>query len=367
MANISPSLPIITPKAMELPGEGRVNRYLTLEIARFLAALFVAVGHLAPISASMGCAAIPFNFDLPAKLPVLLFFVLSGFVIQGAHGGDAGKPDHLLRYAWRRACRLFPVYWVCILVPLYYFVPVSTAANLAGNLTLSPFVGRHFREMNAPAWSLRFEMSYYLMFGLMLIRPIRRPVFLLWVGAILVHWVLSVAGVKPDWPYHAWLAGPVVRFFGVHGFLFLAGMGAATLHARHCLPRPVLWRLLGGCALLLAFTLPFQRWGFDYPPTILEPLVGVLIAGLLLALAGLERFGALRPPGWSAWLGAMSYPLYLVHGCVLFLLSYHVGMLHMPCPRPLVTFFGMLGCSLVLAFGLAAIDRPFQRFARRLI
>ncbi|MBU6418707.1 MAG: acyltransferase [Proteobacteria bacterium] len=345
----------------------RADRYLTLEVSRFLAALFVAVGHLAPLSASMGCAAIPFNFDLPAKLPVLLFFVLSGFVIQSAHGDDAGKPRRLRRYAWRRCCRIYPVYWVCILIPLYYFVPVSSTANLAGNLTLFPFVGQNFREMNAPAWSLRFELSYYLMFGLLLIRPIRRPVFCLWVGAILAHWLLQLTGFKPHLPYGAWLAGPIFRFFGIHSFLFLSGMGAAALHARHRLSLPALWRLLGVCAVLLAISLPYQHWGFDYPPVILEPLIGLLIAGGFLALAGLERGGALRPPGWFVWLGAVSYPLYLIHPCLRFLLAYHVQFLHMPCPRPLVTFFGTLGCSLVLALIIAAMDRPFQRFARRLI
>ena len=40
------------------------------------------------------------------------FFVLSGFIIMHVHRGDLGRPGRFGRYAWRRATRIVPMYWV---------------------------------------------------------------------------------------------------------------------------------------------------------------------------------------------------------------------------------------------------------------
>ncbi|MDE2240167.1 MAG: acyltransferase, partial [Rhodospirillales bacterium] len=125
-----------------------VNRYLTLETGRFIAAFFVVVGHLHDFAALVGGGKMPRGTSLPPVMPVLFFFVLSGFVIQTAHGNDMGRPERLLRYGWRRFCRLFPLYWLSLLVPLYFLLRVTPTIHLIENLTLSPFANPHLQEFN---------------------------------------------------------------------------------------------------------------------------------------------------------------------------------------------------------------------------
>ncbi|MGE4483180.1 acyltransferase family protein [Acidocella sp.] len=344
------------------------TRYLTLEAARFIAALFVAVGHLSDFSALLGRGKMPLGFSLPPIISVLFFFVLSGFVIQTAHGKDTGQKA-LLRYGWRRFCRLFPLYWLSLLVPLYFLLRVTPPLNLIENLTLSPFASPHLQELNPPAWSLRFELTYYLMFWFMLLKRVRTPLILFWLTAITVHWLRGIYGIKVQLLFGHWQDGFDMRFLGVHGFLFLAGMGAAALHARLRLPAKLLWALLGLSLALLIALMPVQDWGYAYPPAALEPLTGLLLGGLILALAGLERGGHLRLPGWCAWLGAMSYPLYLIHASVSFLAGYEIAFVHPHAPRPatFLLFLVLLLAALALAAIIALIDKPFQRLARRLI
>lgn len=47
---------------------------------------------------------------------VLVFFVLSGFIIHYVHNKDIGRPHRLGRYLFRRFMRLFPSYWAVLLL-----------------------------------------------------------------------------------------------------------------------------------------------------------------------------------------------------------------------------------------------------------
>ena len=345
------------------------NRYLTLEIGRFIAALFVVVGHLNAFAALVGRGKMPPGTSLPPIIPVLFFFVLSGFVIQSAHGQDAGRPERLLRYGWRRFCRLFPLYWLSLLVPLYFLLWVTPPINLIENLTLSPFASPYLQELNPPAWSLRFELAYYLMFWLMLLKRVRMPLIAFWLVAIITHWIRGIYGIKVPLLFGHWQAGFDMRFLGVHSFLFLSGMGAAALHAKLRLPPAILWGLLGASVVALIAMLPLQDWGYAYPESALEPVVGLCLGGLILALAGLERGRHLLVPGWCVWLGAMSYPLYLIHSGVSFIAGYEIAFVHRGAPPPasFLLFFEMLLPTLVLAGIMAVLDRSFQSIARRLV
>ncbi len=58
-------------------------------------------------------SAIAFGFG---HAGVDFFFVLSGFIIMHAHTADIGKPERLYRYLWRRATRIYPIYWIVTLI-----------------------------------------------------------------------------------------------------------------------------------------------------------------------------------------------------------------------------------------------------------
>ena len=207
------------------------------------------------------------------------------------------------------------------------------------------------------------------MFWFMLLKRVRTPLILFWLTIVIVHWLRGIFGIKVQLLFGHLQDGFDMRFLGVHSFLFLSGMAAAALHTRLRLPAKALWSILGVSAVLLAAMLPLQNWGYGYPSAALEPVTGLLLGSLILALAGLERSGHLRPPNQCASLGALSYPLYLIHSSVLFIAGYEIAFVHPHAPRPpAILLFGLLLIStLVLAMAMALIDRPLQKLVRRLV
>lgn len=118
------------------------------------------------------------------------FFAISGYLIAGSR-----MRSTLLPYLWRRALRILPAFWVCLIGVAAVFAP--TAALIAGetyrvesgigyvlrNAALSinqwgiddtlmsvPFTG----VWNSPLWTLFFEFAAYIVCGLILTVPALR-------------------------------------------------------------------------------------------------------------------------------------------------------------------------------------------------
>jgi exopolysaccharide production protein ExoZ len=144
------------------------RRLVSLECARFAAALCVGTDHIVSFTAALRGGPVLHGFNLPPIIAVLFFFVLSGFVIYTAHHADFGDVRRLPRYVWRRACRIYPVYWLSLIAPLYFLWTQCSGVYLLDIATLSPF-NNGITELTPPAWSLRFELAFYLMFGLALL------------------------------------------------------------------------------------------------------------------------------------------------------------------------------------------------------
>src|SRR5258708_884314 len=105
----------------------RPMRFLTLEIARGIAASMVALSHAASLVAEPRyLGSTPFGDRLAnMNVGVDFFFVLSGFIITFVHWDDVGRSGRLARYASRRFTRVFPPYWVIltVIVVIYQAVP----------------------------------------------------------------------------------------------------------------------------------------------------------------------------------------------------------------------------------------------------
>ncbi|WP_234731062.1 acyltransferase family protein [Acidocella facilis] len=345
------------------------NRFLTLEIARFIAAFCVATDHLAGLATRNGTGGMPDHISLPPFAAVLFFFVLSGFVIQNAHARDYGQPAALPRYLWRRIWRIYPLYWLSLIMPLWFLWHGSSLTYLSQIISLAPITPFSMPEANPPAWSLRFEVAFYLVFALTLIPRIGRWVLGLWLAALLLVWFPHPFDAVTKSYFHELPPGFAWYFFGLHNLLFLCGMGAATLLIRHRLPPACLWALLATCVLAILPLLAQQNWGFTAPGRIVEGFTGLAFAGLVLALAGLEQSHRLTPPRWGAGLGTMSYPLYLIHadcGALVIKTLQAAGLAHLlPVPE---LFLLEMALSLTAAALLAfLIDKPLQRLARRVV
>lgn len=168
-----------------------MNKLLKLEALRGFAALYVVLHHT--ITAKFVVAGIDmsilFRFGQEA---VILFFILSGFVIELSF--QKGKDKSFTLYFLKRFLRIYiPLIMVFafnyILLLIQKGVVLIDVYNLLGNLLMlqdvnslklnvicSPFLG------NTPLWSLSYEWWFYMLF-FFLISTIKKNISL-WVYGI---------------------------------------------------------------------------------------------------------------------------------------------------------------------------------------
>lgn len=153
-ASCAPPLPKTIPATLSL----------YLDLARFLAAIFVVLYHSWSIFFPNSV------IKWPGHEAVVVFFVLSGYVISHA----AAQPDiTLARYAQHRAARIMPVALLALMLSYVlaaFILPPEgrdpgwpTFANAlfiaqAGWLWIEA-------PLNQPFWSLNYEVWYYIIFG----------------------------------------------------------------------------------------------------------------------------------------------------------------------------------------------------------
>jgi len=264
-----------------------------------------------------------------------LFFIISGFIICYATRRREAHP--LVSYALKRVFRIYPLLIASVLA--FYFLLGADGFSLVRSLIPlhadytdeGPFFGYN---MLVPAWTLTYEISFYLLFLVGLAVSHRHRKFFT-AGLIVLSFVLLQLwlngrielsayenyGFAGNWPERAALAilsSPMI-------LEFVYGIALYTLYRR--LPqvperarRGLGWVLLGAVALsVLGYFSPAfnghgpTNWGV---PSLL----------LVLSLLLYERIHGLPDCQWLFFLGNISYSLYLTHIVVLKVIStYHMN------------------------------------------
>lgn len=173
-----------------------------LTFTRFVAAISIVVFHY-------GKDVFPFNFDITsflfrqANIGVSYFFILSGFVMTIAYSQK--REISFLDYMKRRFARIYPVYFIAIVILTVYFIIVKDLENpfdLSGlflNLTMiQAWIPGKASSFNSPGWSLSIELFFYATFPLLFnkiyskqpLKVIILPILLLFVVSQgLLHWL----------------------------------------------------------------------------------------------------------------------------------------------------------------------------------
>jgi peptidoglycan/LPS O-acetylase OafA/YrhL len=266
------------------------------------------------------------NLDAPAWVALLkpfsgvpIFFVVSGFLITASYE----RSSSLLSYAEKRARRIFPGLWACVLVTSLVLValgyPLLTlqgaawfVSQLAG-LIYTPAVLRSFGfgTYNGSLWTIVVELQFYAtvpVLSLVVGRVRDRRILLasLLAVAILVALLirLQVPSTSGMFEGPESLPAKLLRYsFVTHYFLFLLGATAfyLSLHTRPWLRG----RALPWLALLLAIY-------FLAPASVPTIVVGQIVLGLLTIAAAHTAIGPNRLKGTD-----ISYGVYLFHGLIL--------------------------------------------------
>ena len=186
----------------------------TVQIYRAVAVLLVVLFHGSAFILSRYMVAPLGNIFQTGFSGVFLFFVISGFIILTAHYCDVGRPCRLWYYLSRRLIRIYPFFWVVLMVwgGWRVFTDGITVADLASNALV--FKGAPL--IIPVSWTLRYEIIFYGLFGAAIFsKRLGVMVFAGWSG---LQWVSGPTALK-------WLIDPM-------NVLFLMGLVVAVLYIR---------------------------------------------------------------------------------------------------------------------------------------
>jgi peptidoglycan/LPS O-acetylase OafA/YrhL len=297
-----------------------------------------------------------------------LFFVLSGFIIASTSRENLGKPGKLVPFLIKRAWRIYPPFWAALALGLgvtavlnfNYFRADDVGRVLVRTILLVP-LPQGFEVLPA-AWSLAYEVLFYLAFGLLFLLPRR---FGPWT---FVAWALAIGlfGLTSDHPatnvFVRHVTSPLV-------WEFLLGCAVAWLPQR-LTGRAAAWTAAAAVVWLgigLILTPDTSPNGLGIQEFHRAVIFGVGSALFLLAAVGYEQGGGRVRMNWLVRLGDASYSIYLIHGPVQEALFYfdlryqwpHAWFWH------LVWLAAMTVIPVLAAFAFHyAVERPLLAMSR---
>lgn len=339
------------------------RHFLALDGARGVAAMAVVVSH---------CANAGFFPRIlgegTGQMGVLLFFLLSGFLMAFLYGQRPLNSEQVLRYATHRIARVFPLFYLVLALSLIVGAegPIRFF-DLSGGEWVWPVA---LVTGTSVLWTIPVEVQYYLVFLVIWAAAKRFPLGV-WIAAgfaaqllVLALLRLSVRGNQflPYW-FHAFFLGTIAGYLlHRHARVFLTVARAPALQVLG-------WIIL----LMIPLSLPELRRmaGFPMLPNFIDPVTfGVPVLVFLAALGALGPFRYLALPVFTG-LGAVSYAIYLLHKPVMWSLE---PLLAGRVPDLALGLAIVALSILIAAVSTYGFERPVQkilngygaRFSRRL-
>jgi peptidoglycan/LPS O-acetylase OafA/YrhL len=289
--------------------------YKSLQAGRAIAALLVVLFHLGGTIAAekyfnIKEFSVPFSFG---KSGVDFFFVLSGFIIYYAHKNDIGRPLILRTYIYKRIIRIYPayiiiffcVYTLAIITPQLRNTVPHDINILVQSLLLLPqdknIVGGTGAPVLVVAWTLQFEILFYLLFSLGIINK------RLGIVTILLFILLFLSSKIVSYDF------PLSFFSSNYIWLFLMGMLCAklTISKKSYLKHP---NILAFTGVIIFITVAIDTIIANKLIEINTIIYGIGFSFIVISLVSYEKNGKIfLKNNFFQLLGSSSYALYLVH------------------------------------------------------
>jgi len=296
-------------------------KFQRLEAVRGFAAFYVCLTHVFKLDGMALSSRIALSFGQEA---VMLFFILSGFVIRWATGKQDGG-EGFGRYFVKRFIRIYSV-WGCAITALClitraemgHFVPQPAGRWLGNLLMLQDW--RHGKPAvicdplygDTPLWSLHYEWWFYMLFPL--------------VNALAAaRWKIHAVGgmAVANAILYAFLPNPVSRLFmylsiwwiGVHAAECLKASGAVQLKDLRIPLGYVAMAAIPGLCVTYHWWRIGKRLGLGIHP-VAEPrhlLGAVVLVCLAFGWRRLGWIGFSNTFGRFAFIAPISFSLYVIH------------------------------------------------------
>lgn len=144
------------------------TKLLSVQVARGVAANLVVLQHLWQFELKYAGTRLPFAVHY-GDLGVDVFFVVSGFIMAAVAGRGIGA----LEFLWKRAARIYPTYWLAVLIMLGAAVALPGVVHEnVGRVSLWRcflLIPPTKPQVITPAWSLVHEMYFYVIFAVFLV------------------------------------------------------------------------------------------------------------------------------------------------------------------------------------------------------
>lgn len=363
--------------------DSQQGRLPQLDSLRGLAALVVVFHHFGnlwekdSLQDSFGSNGfLLYRFFTPGRESVVLFFILSGFVL--ALPAIKGKAQSYSVFLARRIFRIYlpylaalalavaGAYWLHGLLPLSVWFGKTWSQPVDWHLVLQHvlFLGSYNdAQFNTAFWSLIVEMRVSLIF----------PFLCAGILRLRSAWSLTIALALPF--ACAWISlhvhAPSLLATASFTALFILGILLAShqqaIHRFYTqLPRKV--RIASAFAALPFFSFgaaTVRTLGKNHGIDLDMPadLVTALAAGWMIVLSLnsqlCRRFLLAQP---VHYFGVVSYSMYLMHGTVLFAL---VHLLYQRIPLPAILPIYLAGVLLVTALFYHTVEKPSMDAGRR--
>ncbi|MEO8155931.1 MAG: acyltransferase [Rhizobacter sp.] len=309
MANI----PLATTAALPVTGShaGSSHRLGGVDALRGLAAVLVVLFHFTSrYDQKFGHLTEP-AFSVPwGNLGVNLFFMVSGFVIFMTLDRVSRPMDFVVS----RFSRLYPAYWVAAALTFLVLTVfpelgriVSLRQALSNGLMFEGLFG--VAPIDGAYWTLEVELLFYWgMFILANSVGLDRPWRWLgvWLGVSLVYGVAGRAGISFPYVVTNFLILPYFPYFALGMLLYLRFKGA-----------PFRWQVEGALGALALLDI-----------ALIDPLLRLVFAVGFVAsfyvFVFVPRVASSRTVALMARLGAISYPLYLLHENIGWTVIHHL-------------------------------------------
>lgn len=302
-------------------------------------------------------------FHFSPRLPCLgwagvdLFFVISGFLITGILLDLRSASTPYRKFYWRRVIRIFPPCYTVLAIiavlafaegdignksawlPVLFFLP-AVNRGFSIHLMFNRLTGRtgfdtltvmtasvpfwsHYIEGILPYWSLAVEELFYLLWAPIILKCSRRTIMVLAIAPLVV--CPLIRGLTHTYAFPEYF-GLVPRFDS----LAVGGCLALLMKAR---PEISAWKMLAPMPLLLAALVWLSVYcgglrGVEIRSTEMYSIFGYSLLALLFGnvVAICVRWSShpmLAPLrfGPIAYLGTISYTMYLVHIVAYVMLS----------------------------------------------
>jgi peptidoglycan/LPS O-acetylase OafA/YrhL len=353
-----------------VPPRSGVQRFASLDHWRGLACLLVIVYHstivylesASHIDASGALHAV-LTFTHRFNVGVALFFVISGYCIAAAADNSRRRNDSIRTYFIRRFRRIYPPYWIVVLVSIGAFFAVDygwrapllssdpwpqyrpswySTSQWIGNLTLIETWRYHVfgtirGHFPGQAWTLCYEEQFYFVTGMVLLSS--RKWFFPGIAAVSIATLLGTPWARAaDVPIDGF-------FFDGSWLLFAAGVAVfyRIRYATGLRARALDAILLAGIPLGLSLQVP-----------IYGAVIGFAFAAALPWLYTFDRqiasAAVLQP---LLVCGQMCYSLYLVHQIPVKAIT--TAFFRNGVDGPVSTLLIVIPVSVVVAVGLGWI------------